>query len=67
LPPAFEGDTVSAMNQPSDRISGSATYVPPALRVLGSVAALTQQTQDKKLGVTDGFTFLGVPIANASP
>jgi len=41
--------------------------VAPAIRHLGSVSALTQQLQDKKLGITDGFTFLGAPIANASP
>jgi hypothetical protein len=41
--------------------------VPPAIRQLGSVSALTQQLVDKKVGPTDGFTFQGVPIANASP
>ena len=41
-------------------------YEAPALRLLGSVPELTQQV-DKKLGVSDGFTFLGQPITNASP
>jgi hypothetical protein len=40
-------------------------YEPPALEVLGTVADLT--LVDKKYGDTDGFTFQGVPIANASP
>jgi hypothetical protein len=40
-------------------------YEPPALEVLGTVADLT--LVDKKYGATDGFTFQGVPIANASP
>jgi hypothetical protein len=41
-------------------------YEAPALTVLGSVHSLTQ-TQDKKWGGSDGFTFMGVPISNASP
>ena len=40
-------------------------YERPAVRVLGSVGELTLM-QDKKWGATDGFTFQGVPIANAS-
>jgi len=40
-------------------------YAPPALTVLGSLHALTQQ--DKKYGSSDGFTFMGVDITNASP
>lgn len=43
-----------------------APYAAPALKVLGTVHELTL-TQDKKFGATDGFTFMGVPIANASP
>ena len=42
-------------------------YEAPALRLLGSVPALTQQLQDKKFGATDGFTFMGQAITNASP
>lgn len=42
-------------------------YEAPALRLLGSVPELTQQLQDKKLGPTDGFTFMGNAITNASP
>ncbi len=40
-------------------------YTPPALTVLGSLHALTMQ--DKKYGSSDGFTFMGVDITNASP
>jgi hypothetical protein len=40
-------------------------YEPPRLEVLGTVEALTQ-LQDKKFGVSDGFLFMGAPIANAS-
>ncbi len=36
-------------------------YEPPALRLLGSVAALTQYC-DKQLGGSDGFTFMGQAI-----
>lgn len=42
-------------------------YEPPKLIVLGAIDALTQAVQDKKFGATDGFTFMGVPITNASP
>jgi hypothetical protein len=56
------------MTEPqADTRLDSREYEAPALRLLGSVAALTQQTVDKKLGPTDGFTFMGAPIANASP
>ena len=48
-----------------EHIPTSAEYEAPALTVLGSVHALTQ-TQDKKYGVSDGFTFQGVSITNAS-
>ena len=41
-------------------------YEAPALRLLGSVSELTQQI-DKKVGPTDGFTFQGISITNASP
>jgi hypothetical protein len=41
-------------------------YKSPALVVLGRVESLTQQ-QDKKFGPTDGFTFMGIAIANNSP
>ena len=41
-------------------------YEAPALTVLGSVHTLTQQI-DKKLGHSDGFTFMGNSITNASP
>jgi hypothetical protein len=40
------------------------TYKAPELRVLGTVQELTHQ--DKALGVSDGFTFLGIPITNNS-
>jgi hypothetical protein len=42
-------------------------YEAPAIRLLGSIPELTQQTIDKKVGPTDGFTFMGVAITNASP
>jgi hypothetical protein len=38
-----------------------AAYAPPALRVLGSVAELTQGC-DKTMGSSDGFTFQGQGI-----
>jgi hypothetical protein len=40
-------------------------YEAPSLTILGSVHALTQ-VQDKKLGGSDGFTFMGQGISNAS-
>jgi hypothetical protein len=40
-------------------------YEPPSLLVLGSVHALTL-AQNKKLGDSDGFLFMGEPITNAS-
>ena len=43
----------------------SVAYTAPALRVLGSVAELTQGC-DKSYGNSDGFTFQGAPIACAS-
>jgi hypothetical protein len=49
----------------SNHASAPEGYEPPALMVLGSVHALTQ-TQDKKYGVSDGFTFMGDSITNAS-
>jgi hypothetical protein len=67
LSPVAGRDSVSGVDKPSNPISGPTVYVPPALRLLGSVSALTQQTVDKQLGPTDGFTFMGAPIANASP
>jgi hypothetical protein len=41
--------------------TGPAAYEPPALRVLGAVATLTQSC-DKQLGGSDGFTFMGQAI-----
>lgn len=41
-------------------------YEAPALRVAGPIADLTKE-QDKKLGPTDGLTFMGQAITNASP
>jgi hypothetical protein len=37
-------------------------YEAPAVRVLGTVAELTQQGCDKRLGGSDGFTFMGQAI-----
>jgi hypothetical protein len=49
------------MSEPHD-----AGYESPRLEVLGTVEALTALT-DKKFGATDGYTFMGIAIANASP
>ena len=47
-------------------LSGSSgRYVPPALSVLGGVHELTQD-QAKTYGHSDGFTFQGAAITNAS-
>jgi hypothetical protein len=43
----------------------SKSYTEPTLTELGTVHALTQ-TQDKKYGESDGFTFMGTAITNAS-
>jgi hypothetical protein len=43
-------------------------YEPPKLLVVGQVADLTLgDIIDKKFGGSDGMTFLGIPITNASP
>ncbi len=43
-------------------------YEPPELEIVGQVADLTLDDPiDKKLGGSDGLTFLGLPITNASP
>ena len=49
----------------SDTVERGA-YEPPALRVLGSVQALTQGFCDKKLGGSDGYTFMGMAISCSS-
>jgi hypothetical protein len=41
-------------------------YEAPTFTVLGSVSELTFTT-DKKLGPSDGFTYQGSAITNASP
>jgi hypothetical protein len=41
-------------------------YEPPAIRALGSVHGLTLMP-DKQYGSSDGYTFMGVSITNASP
>jgi hypothetical protein len=45
---------------------GQHAYEPPRLEVLGTVEALTE-TINKKYGASDGYTLMGVAIANASP
>jgi hypothetical protein len=45
-------------------VSGT-PYKAPELTVIGSIAALTLGA-DKKYGDSDGFTFMGVAITNAS-
>ena len=46
-------------------INDTRDYEAPCLTLLGSVHGLTQD-QDKKYGVSDGFTFMGNSITNAS-
>ena len=53
-----------SMAQVRDSVSRP-QYEAPALKVVGSVGALT--LQDKKFGPTDGFTLMGVAITNNSP
>jgi hypothetical protein len=48
-----------------DRTTDSGAYVPPAIRVVGSVAELTLGC-DKQFGSSDGFTFQGNAIVCAS-
>ena len=44
-----------------------APYEAPRIVELGKVEQLTlTHTQDKKFGSSDGFTFMGAPITNAS-
>lgn len=50
---------------PDTKTITKAEYQAPVLQVLGSLHSLTQQ--DKNYGPTDGFTFQGTPIGNASP
>ena len=50
----------------NDRANPINTYEAPKLTELGSVHGLTQ-VQDKKYGHSDGFTFMGNSITNASP
>lgn len=49
-----------------DRSHSPVSYEPPMLLECGTVHAVTQTT-DKKYGDSDGFTFMGVAITNASP
>ena len=42
------------------------TYEAPEVKVVGSVYGLTLVI-DKKFNATDGLTFMGTPIGNASP
>jgi hypothetical protein len=44
---------------------GSVPYVPPALHVLGRIEKLTE-VHYKQFGSTDGFTYQGQAITNAS-
>jgi hypothetical protein len=52
------------MEEPGAVVSG-VPYEAPKLTVVGSIAELTLGT-DKKYGSSDGFTFMGAPIMNAS-
>jgi hypothetical protein len=69
LPCAFAVfSVVVVVNQhPHTGSASGEAYEAPAIRLLGSVPELTQQLIDKKVGPTDGFTFMGVAITNASP
>jgi hypothetical protein len=44
----------------------SPSYEPPRLAELGTLSEVTL-AQDKRLGHSDGFTFMGQSITNASP
>jgi hypothetical protein len=44
----------------------SAPYEPPTLQLLGTVSELTLALQPKKDGWTDGMSYQGVSITNAS-
>jgi hypothetical protein len=46
--------------------ASSQSYERPTLTVVGPVQTLTRQI-DKTFGPTDGFTFMGIGITNASP
>ena len=48
------------------RLPESPGYDPPALEVLGSLHGLTQDLQPKIKGWTDGYSFMGDSITNAS-
>jgi hypothetical protein len=50
---------------PDSKTITKGEYEAPVLRVLGSLHSLTQQ--DKMYGSSDGFTFMGTSITNASP
>jgi hypothetical protein len=43
--------------------SAKKIYTTPRLTLHGTLEEVTKQI-DKKLGATDGFTFMGVPISN---
>lgn len=46
-------------------LNNTPSYEPPRLTVIGAVYDLTQ-LRVKHFGPTDGFTFQGTPISNAS-
>jgi hypothetical protein len=50
---------------PDSKTITKGEYQAPVLRVLGSLHSLTQM--DKMYGKSDGFTFMGNSITNASP
>ncbi len=52
---------------PTGKATPKLTYAAPRLTVYGGVGRLTREASvDKKFGPTDGFTFMGEPISNAS-
>jgi hypothetical protein len=51
---------------PDSKTITKGDYQAPVLRVVGSLHSMTL-VQDKTLGSSDGFTFMGASITNASP
>lgn len=49
-----------------DKRSEHPKYEAPAVKVVGSFYGLTNQI-DKNFNSSDGFTFMGIAIGNASP
>jgi hypothetical protein len=50
---------------PDSKTITKGDYQAPVLQVLGSLHSMTLD-QDKQFGASDGFTFMGASITNAS-